>query len=107
MQTAWSYILISNFQCLDFLIFKTRIKTSNFLGTWVAHSLKRLTFGFDSGHDLTVPEIQPRFGLCADSMEPAWYSLSLPLSLPLVDAHAFSQNKYINVKKNSDFLIGP
>ena len=31
-----------------------------------------------------VPELKSLFGLCADSAEPAWDSLSLPLSLSLV-----------------------
>ena len=35
-----------------------------------------------SGHDLTAGEFKPRAGLCADSMGPAWDSLSLPLSAP-------------------------
>ena len=39
---------------------------------------------FCSGHELTACEIEPHVGLCADSKEPAWDSLS-PLSL--------SQNK--------------
>ena len=46
--------------------------------------------GFDSGHDLTVCEIEPRVGLCADSVEPDWDSLSFLLSLPLP---THSQNK--------------
>ena len=38
---------------------------------WVAQSVERLTLDFGSGHDLTVREFEPRFGLCADSAEPA------------------------------------
>ena len=41
----------------------------------VAQSVKRLTLGFGSGHDLTVREFEPH-----DSVEPDWDSLSLPLS---------------------------
>ena len=52
-------------------------------GTWVAQSVKHLTLGFCSGHDLMVHEFKPRIGLCADSAEPAWDSLSPSLSLPL------------------------
>ena len=50
----------------------------------MAQSVKRLTLDFDSCHDLTVGEFEPRVRLCADSAEPAWDSLSpsLPLSLP-------------------------
>ena len=36
---------------------------------------------FGSGHDVMVMRLRPTIGLCADSMEPAWDSLSpLPLS---------------------------
>ena len=34
------------------------------------------------GCDLTVRELEPHIRLCADPAEPAWHSLSLPLSLP-------------------------
>ena len=50
---------------------------------WVVQSVKRQTLDFVSGQDLTVPEIEPRVGLCPDSVEPAWDSLSLSLSLSL------------------------
>ena len=49
----------------------------------MAQSAKCPTLDFGSGHDLTVREIEPRVELCTDSAEPAWDSLSLPLSLPL------------------------
>ena len=52
-------------------------------GTWVAQLVKHPTLNFSSGHDLRVCGFEPRIGLCADSAEPAWDSLSLPLSLPL------------------------
>ena len=45
--------------------------------------VKHLTLYFDSGHDLAVCEFEPHMGLCAGGSEPAWDSLSLPLSLPL------------------------
>ena len=48
----------------------------------VAQSVKRPTPGFGSGHDLMVCEIEPQVGICADSEEAAWDSLSLPLSAP-------------------------
>ena len=51
-------------------------------GAWVAQSVKRLTLGFSSGRDLTVCEFEPHIGLCADSAEPAWDSVSLTLSAP-------------------------
>ena len=48
----------------------------------MAQSVKGPTLDFGSGHDLRVPEFKPRVGLCADSVEPAWDSLSPSLSLP-------------------------
>ena len=48
----------------------------------MAQSVKHLTLDLGSGHDLTVGEFEPRVGLWADSAEPAWDSLPLPLSLP-------------------------
>ena len=55
-------------------------------GTWVAQSVKRPTLDLGSGHDLTVHGFKPRVRLCAENAEPAWDSLSLPLSLPLTDS---------------------
>ena len=52
-------------------------------GAWVAQSVKQPTLDFGSGHDLTVHEIEPCFlGLCTDSIQPAWESLSPFLSAP-------------------------
>ena len=45
-------------------------------GAWVAQSVKGLTLGFGSARELTVHEIAPYIGLWADSVEPAWDSLS-------------------------------
>ena len=47
----------------------------------MAQSIKRLTVDFDSGHDLTVCEMEPRVGSHAESTEPAldFVCLSLPL----------------------------
>ena len=54
-------------------------------GVWVNQLVKHLTLDFGSGHDQMVGEFQPGIGLCADSAEPAWDSLSLPGSaLPLL-----------------------
>ena len=50
-------------------------------GVWVAQAAKWPTVDFSSGHDLTVPELEPQDGLCADGAGPAWGCL--PLSLPL------------------------
>ena len=47
----------------------------------MAQSVKDLTLDFCSGHDLTVCEIKPPVGVCADSVGPAWDSLSLSLSV--------------------------
>ena len=54
----------------------------------MAQSVKRPTLDFDSGHDLTVYGTEPRVGLCADSSEPSWDSVSSSLSalLPLACA---------------------
>ena len=38
--------------------------------TWVAQSVKHETLDFGSGHDLTVHEMEPHIGPCADSAEP-------------------------------------
>ena len=43
--------------------------------------LRSSTLDFSSGRDLTVHEIKPHVGLWAGSVEPAWDSLSLSLSL--------------------------
>ena len=48
----------------------------------MAQSVKRPTLGFGPGHGPTVHEFEPQVGLCADSVEPAWDSLSPSLSLP-------------------------
>ena len=58
----------------------------------MAQSVKRLTLDLGSGHNLTVGEVEPRIGLCTDREEPAWDSLSLSLSAPLllVRTHALS-----------------
>ena len=53
------------------------MKGSHVRGTWVAQSAKCPILGFGLGHDLAVREFEPRVGLLADSVEPAWDSLSL------------------------------
>ena len=66
----------------------------------MAQLAKCLTLGFGSGHDLMVHEFKPHIGLYADSVEPAWYSLSLPVSLPLLHSLSllFFQTKLIKSK---------
>ena len=59
-------------------------------GTWVAQLVKCPTLGH---HDLTVREIKPHIGNCADSVEPAWDSLPPSLSLADPPAPLLSQNK--------------
>ena len=41
--------------------------------------VKRPTLDFGSGHDLLVRGIEPLVGLCADSVEAAWDSVSSSL----------------------------
>ena len=47
----------------------------------MAQSVEHPTVNFGSGHDVTIHEIEPRIGLCADGAGPAWDSLSPPPSL--------------------------
>ena len=54
-----------------------------FRDTWVAQLAKCMTLDFGSGHDRMVHGIKLCFGLCADSTEPAWNSLSAPPLLSL------------------------
>ena len=58
--------------------------SNNNWGAWGTQSAKRPTLDFGSGPDLTVHELEPRVGFCAESAESAWdsLSLSLPLSAP-------------------------
>ena len=65
--------------------------------------VKHPTFYFSSGHDLMVHEFKPCVGLCTESREPAWDSVSsfcppppLVLSLSLSLSHSLSK---INFKK--------
>ena len=50
----------------------------------MAQSVKHSTLDFGSGHDLPVREFEPCIRLCADGMEPAWDSVSPPLSALLL-----------------------
>ena len=63
----------------------------------MAQSVKRPTLDSGAGHDLVVCEFEPRTGLCADSAEPAWDSLSLCPSPARVlsSVRSLSQNKTI------------
>ena len=48
----------------------------------MTQSVKHLTLGFGSGHDLVGCGIEAHVRLCPDSTEPAWDSLSSFLSVP-------------------------
>ena len=73
-------------------------------GAWVAQLVERPTLDFGSGHELTVPEIEPRVRLWADSRKLTWDSLSLSLSSPPTLTHALSLSlslsEQINIKQN-------
>ena len=49
----------------------------------MAQLVKCPSLGFGSDHGLTVCGSEPHVGLHTDSVEPAWNSLSLSLSLSL------------------------
>ena len=58
----------------------------------MAQSVKPLTLGFGSGHDLMVCDFKPPFGLCADSADRACLGFSLSLSaLALLCAQALKK----------------
>ena len=67
-------------------------------GTWVAGSVKRLTLGFGSGHDLTIGGFEPRVGLHADSSALIAWSLLGILSLPL--CRPFPRSLSLSLKIN-------
>ena len=73
----------------------------------MAQLVECLTLDFGSGHELVVLGIEPPIWLCADSMGPAWDSLSPPLSAPLLSTCTLSvsQNKYMNLKKIFKVLL--
>ena len=70
----------------------------------MAQLVERRTPDLGSGHDLAVCELEPRVGLCADSVEPVWDSLSPSLCPSLARARSLSlslslSQKSINIKK--------
>ena len=70
----------------------------------MARSVEHPTLDYGSGHDLLVPEIEAHVGLCADSPEPAWDSLSPCLSI-LPPAHAlFPSLSRIKKRKEKIFV---
>ena len=68
-------------------------------GAWVARSVKCLTLDFSSGHDLTILEFEPQVGLCTNSPQPAWDSVSPSLCPSPAGTLSLSLSKYINLKK--------
>ena len=69
-------------------------------GAWLAQSIKSLTLGFSSGHDLTVRRFEP----CSQHRACLRFSLfSLSHSLPLPHPLSFSQKKIF--KKNKSIII--
>ena len=70
----------------------------------MAQSVKPPTLDFSSGHDLVVHEMEPYIGVCADSEEPAWDSLSPSLSSPPLLTLSLPQSKYINIKNDKSPL---
>ena len=65
----------------------------------MAQSVECPTLDFGLGLDITVFHgMEPHVGLCTDSVEPAWDSVSSPLSAPLC-LHAFSLSLRIKFKK--------
>ena len=50
---------------------KMNLKVFSPWGDRAAQSLKHLTLGFSSGHDLMVRMFKPHIGLCAEGMETA------------------------------------
>ena len=67
-------------------------KTQHPWGTWMARSIKRLTPGFGSGHDFTVLGFGSRVRLHT-VQACLGFSLSLPLSTPLLLVFSLYQNK--------------
>ena len=65
----------------------------------MAQLVELLTLNFSSGHGLTFHGIEPWVELCADSVEPTWDFLSLPLSLPLSLCPSFSLSLSLNINK--------
>ena len=68
----------------------------------MTQSVKHPTLHIGSDHDLMVHEFEPHVGLCADSAEPTWDSLSLPLHA-CVPPLSFSQNINIFLNTVSSF----
>ena len=70
----------------------------------MAQSIKLPTLGFGSGHDLRVGKFETHIGLCIDSAEPAWNSLSSSLcpSPTHMHMHSLKINKLKKIKSLSN-----
>ena len=84
------------------------LKTQISWSTWVTQFVKRPPLDFGSGHDLTFHEFESWVGLCADSSDPAWDSLSPsltapPCSLSLSLSLSLKMNKPKKTPQISDF----
>ena len=66
----------------------------------MAQSVKQPTLDFNTRHHLTVPEIESRVGLPADSVGPAWDSLSLS-ALPCLCTFILSLSLSLKINKNN------
>ena len=64
----------------------------------MAQSVKQPTLDFNTRHHLTVPEIESRVGLPADSVGPAWDSLSLS-ALPCLCTFMLSRSLSLSQNK--------
>ena len=71
----------------------------------MAQLVKCPTHGFSSGHDLTVRGFEPTSGSLAGGREPAWDSLSLPLSAPPPLTLSLSLSKINKLKKTKKSSI--
>ena len=66
-----------------------RQKTTQEAPGWLSREVSE----FGSGHDLMICGLDPHIGPHADSVEPAWDSVSPPLSLPLPHSPSLKINK--------------
>ena len=74
-------------------------------GAWVAQSVKRPTFDFGSGHGLTVRELEPHIGLCADSAEPVWEMFYLFINKYKLKKKG-KGTIFVSRKDNSQYAVG-
>ena len=75
------------------------------MGAWTSQSVKHLTLGLGSGHDLTAREFKPLIRLCAGSVEPAWDSLPLSPPRPCLLFLSLSLKINLKEKNGSEMLL--